>query len=174
VLAKDGATADVAATLIANAVDLPGHPSIKREPACVLAPDSDLRERLVTTAVGALGKDEIAEALERGWAVAEAYRRRGLIEAAALFLGGEVRVSGAFLFRKLMPFVAPLWPAGHLPHEGGDYAVIDADSNRQHCGTGVDIAASVISPLVGEMAGRPEGGAKGRHPIPSSTEPHHA
>jgi ApbE superfamily uncharacterized protein (UPF0280 family) len=109
VLARDGATADVAATLIANAVDLPGHPSIRRGPACALAPDSDLGERLVTTAVGPLGEDEIAEALTRGLAVAESYRRRGLIEATALFLCGEVRISGELLSRKLaFPRAPPL------------------------------------------------------------------
>ena len=104
VLGHDGATADVAATLIANAVDLPGHPSIRREPAHDLAPESDLGERLVTTDVGLLEEHEIAEALERGLAVAEAYRRRGLIEAAALFLNGEVRMSGELLSRKLVLF----------------------------------------------------------------------
>jgi ApbE superfamily uncharacterized protein (UPF0280 family) len=30
VLARDAATADAAATLIANAVDLPGHPGVER------------------------------------------------------------------------------------------------------------------------------------------------
>ncbi len=87
VLAWDAATADVAATLIANAVDLPGHPAIHRERACDIQPDNDLGERLVTTDVGALDSREIALALESGLAVAEAYRRRGLIEAAALFFG---------------------------------------------------------------------------------------
>jgi ApbE superfamily uncharacterized protein (UPF0280 family) len=106
VLAHDGATADVAATLIANAVDLPGHSSIKRKPACDLAPDSDLGERLVTTGVGPLEDEEAARALERGLAVADAYRRRGLIEAAALFLGGEVRTSGETVSRKFAPLRA--------------------------------------------------------------------
>ncbi|HVW54193.1 MAG TPA: UPF0280 family protein [Rhizobiaceae bacterium] len=108
VLAEDGATADVAATLIANAVDLPGHPAIRREPACDLAPDSDLRERLVTTHVGLLEGDEIAEALDRGLAVAESYRKRGLIEAAALFLAGDLRISGeSFRLESLRPFAPP-------------------------------------------------------------------
>ena len=49
VLARNGAEADAAATLIANAVDLPGHPAISRRPALALAPDSDLGDRLVTT-----------------------------------------------------------------------------------------------------------------------------
>jgi ApbE superfamily uncharacterized protein (UPF0280 family) len=106
VLARDGASADAAATLIANAVDLPGHPAIRRERACDLQPDSDLGERLVTTAVGALSGEEVVAALARGAAAAEDFRRRGLIEAAALFLDGQVRVCGALLSESV-PLRAP-------------------------------------------------------------------
>ncbi len=95
VLAKDAAAADAAATIIANAVNLPGHPAIERAPACELAPDSDLRERLVTVGVGALSSADVAAALYAGLAVAEDCCQQGLIEAAALFLGGEIRVCGA-------------------------------------------------------------------------------
>ncbi|MBZ9996251.1 UPF0280 family protein [Mesorhizobium sp. BH1-1-4] len=95
VLARTGAEADAAATLIANAVDLPGNPAIRRVPARDLSPDSDLGTRLVTQAVGALAPDEVARALDNGLAVAEDFRRRGLIAASALFLGGEARISGA-------------------------------------------------------------------------------
>jgi uncharacterized protein len=42
VLAATAAAADAAATLIANAVDLPGHAAVRRAPACSLDPDSDL------------------------------------------------------------------------------------------------------------------------------------
>ncbi|EKF19092.1 assimilatory nitrate reductase (NADH) subunit alpha [Nitratireductor pacificus pht-3B] len=51
----------------------------------------------------------------------------------------------------------PLWPAGHLPLKGGDYAntVVAPDDWRK-------LQCQPISPLVGEMAGRPEGGAKKR------------
>ena len=94
VLAASGAAADAAATLIANAVDLPGHPAVGRAPAATLRAESDLGERLVTTAVGPLRPDEVAAALGAGVACAEAMRRRGLIAAAALFLQGEVRVAG--------------------------------------------------------------------------------
>ena len=52
VLADRAAAADAAATIIANAVDLPGHPAIVRVPARELAPDSDLGEQPVTQAVG--------------------------------------------------------------------------------------------------------------------------
>ncbi|WP_204349766.1 hypothetical protein, partial [Klebsiella pneumoniae] len=53
VLARDAASADAAATLIANAVDL-DHPAIRRRPARNLDPDSDLGDRLVTVGVGDL------------------------------------------------------------------------------------------------------------------------
>ncbi|RWO48015.1 MAG: UPF0280 family protein [Mesorhizobium sp.] len=95
VLARTGAKADAAATLIANAVDLPGNPAIKRIPAHELSPDSDLGARLVTHGVGTLGLGEVARALDNGLAVAEDFRRRGLIAASALFLGGEIRISGS-------------------------------------------------------------------------------
>lgn len=95
VLARTGAEADAAATVIANAVDLPGHPSIRREPARALAPDSDLGERLVTTGVGPLSEADVVTALGAGLAVAQTLRRRGLIKAAALFLNDAVRVCGA-------------------------------------------------------------------------------
>ena len=51
VLADRAAMADAAATIVANAVDLPGHPSVVRVPARSLAPDSDLGDRLVTRGV---------------------------------------------------------------------------------------------------------------------------
>ncbi len=66
VLADRAAAADAAATIIANAIDLPGHPAIVRVPACELAPDSDLGERLVTRAVGDLTRAEIEQALHAG------------------------------------------------------------------------------------------------------------
>lgn len=94
VLARTAAEADAAATIIANAVNLPGHPAITRVAASSLAPDSDLGERLVTTAVEALTADEIARALERGAAVAGKLRREGRIAAAAIFLAGESRAIG--------------------------------------------------------------------------------
>ena len=59
VLARTAAQADAAATVIANAVDLPGHPAIIRMPANELQPDSDLGDRLVTRDVGALTEFEI-------------------------------------------------------------------------------------------------------------------
>lgn len=96
VLASSGAAADAAATLIANAVDLPGHPAIKRQPAFELAPDNDLGVRLVTVEVSMLSPRETAQALQAGLMVAEDYRQRGLITAAALFLNGATVLAGDF------------------------------------------------------------------------------
>ncbi len=95
VVARTAAAADAAATMIANAVDLPGHPAIARSPACELAPDNDLGDRLVTTGVGPLTPDEIDAALDRGTTAAAEYRNRGLIAAAYLALAGETRTVGA-------------------------------------------------------------------------------
>jgi hypothetical protein len=97
VIAVTGAAADAAATLIANAVDLPGHRAVTRRPACELAPDSDLGGRLVTVDVGALTDTEMAQALTRGLAAAEAMRARGLIGAAHLTLNRQSRATGALI-----------------------------------------------------------------------------
>jgi ApbE superfamily uncharacterized protein (UPF0280 family) len=94
VLARDAATADAAATLIANAVDCDS-PAISRMPAEALDPDSDLGARLVTTDVGPLGEDEIAAALQAGATRADAWCRSGLIRAAAIRLRGHHRLAGA-------------------------------------------------------------------------------
>ena len=94
VLACTAAQADAAATMIANAVDLPGHPAVIRCPADELQPDSDLGSRLVTREVGFLTEVEIASALEGGCDKAGQLLDLGLIEAAALHLKGEIRVVG--------------------------------------------------------------------------------
>jgi ApbE superfamily uncharacterized protein (UPF0280 family) len=95
VLAASASVADAAATLIANAVDIPGHHAIRRTPARDLDPQSDLGERRVTVAVGPLTADEIDRALASGVAEAELWRELGLIEAAALRLGDQTRLVGA-------------------------------------------------------------------------------
>jgi uncharacterized protein len=92
VLARTAAQADSAATIIANAVDLPGHPAVLRCPARDLQPDSDLGARLVTREVGNLSHYEIEEALEAGTDKARALLGQGLIEGAALRLHGETRI----------------------------------------------------------------------------------
>ena len=107
VLADTAAMADAAATVVANAVDLPGHPRVGRVRACELAPDSDLGERLVTQSVGELTPDEIRDALEAGIRLAESLCGSGLIRAAALNLQGETRVIGAAGWSQLVDIPVP-------------------------------------------------------------------
>jgi ApbE superfamily uncharacterized protein (UPF0280 family) len=92
VLARSASLADAAATVIANAVDLPGHPRIVRQPACELAPDSDLGSIPVTRSVGKLTDDEIREALDSGVRVAEKLLARDLVSSAALSLQSHSRI----------------------------------------------------------------------------------
>ena len=99
VLARTAADADAAATLIANAVDLPDHPAIQRVPASERDPDSDLGERLVVTGCDALSAAEIARALDAGLRLAETTTRAGRIEDAALFLGNDARLLGEHFTR---------------------------------------------------------------------------
>jgi ApbE superfamily uncharacterized protein (UPF0280 family) len=93
VLARDAATADAAATVVANAVNL-DHAGIVRRPASSLKDDSDLGDLLVTVDVPALPQPLIDFALARGVETARRLREQGLIEGAALFLQGRVRVAG--------------------------------------------------------------------------------
>ncbi|MFP1632577.1 UPF0280 family protein [Zhengella sp. ZM62] len=94
VFARTAADADAAATVIANAVDLPGHPAITREAACTLAPDSDLGGLPVTTAVGTLDAADVRTALDRGRACADDLAARGVIGGALLSLNGAVMTAG--------------------------------------------------------------------------------
>jgi ApbE superfamily uncharacterized protein (UPF0280 family) len=164
VLGRTAAEADAAATVIANAVDLPGHEAIERRPACELAPDSDLGERLVTTGVGRLSGKERAEALDAGLNVAERLQKQGLIEAAALFLEEDVRVCGRLGEEPIQPKgLHSTLPPSVLP---------DISPTRGEIGPAASVspiagvagravtAKLPISPLVGEMSGRTEGGAK--------------
>ncbi len=95
VLAASAAQADAAATVIANAVDLPDHPAIRRKPACDLQADSDLGLRPVTVAVPDLSPQDRARAIAAGRACAENLQVRGMIEAAAIFLQSDLGVLGA-------------------------------------------------------------------------------
>ena len=83
-MAKTAAQADAAATIIANAVDLPNHPAVVRCPANEVQPDSDLGARLVTRDVGFLTSSEIRSRLKRAMPRPANCLAVGLIEAAAL------------------------------------------------------------------------------------------
>jgi ApbE superfamily uncharacterized protein (UPF0280 family) len=86
VLAKTAAQADAAATLIANAVDLPDHPAITRQAAAELDDTSDLADQPVVTGCGPLPAADCAQALQNGYDRATSYMTRNAICGAALFL----------------------------------------------------------------------------------------
>lgn len=94
VLARSAAMADAAATQIANAVDLPGHPAIARVSAQELRDESDLGAALVVHHVGDLTAAEIRCALEGGQTRARYLQKQQLIDAAALFLRGDAAFVG--------------------------------------------------------------------------------
>ncbi|RFU48910.1 UPF0280 family protein [Paraburkholderia sp. DHOC27] len=113
VLARNAASADAAATIIANAVDVQ-HDGIVRAPAASLKDDSDLGDRLVTVDVPLLPPALIDLALTRGAEEAERLHAQGLIEGAALFLQRHARVVGLNPARPVhVPYDLPRAP--YLP-----------------------------------------------------------
>lgn len=86
VLSCCAARADVAATLIANAVDIADHPAIARRPAHDVVDDSDLGDLPVVTACGPLDATACSAALAKGRLLAERFQSQGLIAGAGLFL----------------------------------------------------------------------------------------
>ncbi len=88
VLAQNAAAADVAASLIANAITI-SSPAITRQPAASLVPDSDLKDRLVTVDVGPLSADEIDQALAAGACLARHMFDDGQIMTAYARLAGR-------------------------------------------------------------------------------------
>ena len=89
VLALCAATADVAATLIANSVDLQYHPAVTRRLANEVVDDSDLGERPVVVGCGPLAVSDRNTALRAGLDCALSMVKQNTIHAAALFLQGD-------------------------------------------------------------------------------------
>ncbi len=87
VLARTAAQADVAATLIANAVNV-ADPRIERRPACELRQDSDLGEQLVTFHVPPLDKVTLLRALRAGQRMARELQASNLIWSALMVCQG--------------------------------------------------------------------------------------
>lgn len=92
VLADTAALADVAATLIANAVTIQ-HPGIQRRPANSLRDDTDLGDRMVTVDVPSLPPALIQDALQLGLDCARGLQARGQLHAAYLCCQGQVAVT---------------------------------------------------------------------------------
>ena len=96
VLASNASQADVAATLIANQIDLPGSKKVARAMASSLSPDSDLGDRLVTVDVQSLTQTEVQQALRAGEYFAQSLVAKELINSAVLTLQGERLVVGHY------------------------------------------------------------------------------
>lgn len=94
VLASSAALADVAATLIANEVDLPKHSGIVRAVAGSQQMDSDLGQRLVTVAVPLLSEQEALAALQRGQVFAQRLDKSAGVFGGVLALQGQVLTFG--------------------------------------------------------------------------------
>ena len=92
VLAANAAQADVAATLIANAVNL-DHPAILRRPANSLRDDTDLGDRLVTVDVPRLPPALVDQALQLGLDCALAMQAHGQVFAAFVCCQGQMAVA---------------------------------------------------------------------------------
>ncbi|MEO5844641.1 MAG: UPF0280 family protein, partial [Caldimonas sp.] len=93
ILATSAATADAAATIVANAVDA-DDARIVRAPARAIRDDSDLGDRLVVRAVPPLPQALVEAALARGVGEARAQVDAGRIIGAVLSLQGRWRVVG--------------------------------------------------------------------------------
>lgn len=89
VWAAEAALADAAATHIAGRTDV-ASPAVRRAPAKSLDPASDLGQRLVVTAVGALNRDERATALAAGQTAALDLCAAGRIKGCLIAVQGEM------------------------------------------------------------------------------------
>lgn len=95
VLASDAAGADAAATLIANAVDVPSSSRVSRVAASAIMPDSDLAETPVTVNVEQLSEAEVDLAINNGVSAASTMLQQGLIKGVLIALQGSTKVLGA-------------------------------------------------------------------------------
>lgn len=91
VLAKSAASADVAATLIANEVNV-DFPGIEKRPASEVKDESDLGMIPVTVAVPNLPEDKISFALLKGAKTAREFIKTGKINTAYLSLQKQILV----------------------------------------------------------------------------------
>ncbi|HEY7083525.1 MAG TPA: UPF0280 family protein [Hyphomicrobiaceae bacterium] len=136
-LASTAAAADVAATLVANAVNLDS-PAIRRRPACELDPDSDLQGLPVTVLVGPLTAAEVDAAMAAGLARALEFRQRGLIAEAALMLAGLARTLGE-VFPSNHARARIVGTTPQCPHaRRSDLALGFADHVRPRCDRALD------------------------------------
>ncbi|WP_227268387.1 UPF0280 family protein [Roseobacter weihaiensis] len=103
VLAASAAQADAAATLIGNAVDLPGHPGIARRAANAITEDSDLGDKPVVVGCAKLSAFDRQAALQAGKDCALAFQSQNMICAAGIFLQGQVMTTNEHMLPSQKP-----------------------------------------------------------------------
>ncbi|AKS45152.1 hypothetical protein SAMN05444287_0243 [Octadecabacter temperatus] len=91
VLAENAAQADAAATLVANHVNLPNHPSVQRLPANDIVDASDLGNISAVVGCAALSRPDVKTALDAGATFAQTCLQRGLLVGASLQLQDQNR-----------------------------------------------------------------------------------
>jgi len=89
VLAETAAQADACATMLANAVNA-DDPEIKRSPAELLDPLTDIRGQMVTEKVGKIDRQKVQEAILSGQNKFYSYRNRGLLFGTLIALQGHI------------------------------------------------------------------------------------
>jgi len=94
-MATRASVADASATYLGNSTSIES-PSVKRELAESIYPETDIPGKMVTTSVGALTDDEIQAALQKGKESARALIDRGIIQGALIAIKGEVLSLGSF------------------------------------------------------------------------------
>lgn len=89
VVAQAAAQADACATMVANAVNV-DHPGIKRKPAEMLDPLTDIKGQLVTEKLGSIDQTAIQTAIKSGREKFFQYRKKGLLFGAVIAVQGHI------------------------------------------------------------------------------------
>lgn len=103
-VAESAVVADAAATALGNACDVDS-PQIRRVPAEVLRPETDIPGLTVTASVGALTADETSRALEAAGRFGQSLVDRGVLLGTLVVLNSRTVLSQGFFER-----AAPLTP----------------------------------------------------------------
>jgi uncharacterized protein len=89
--------------LVANAT-LVDDPVVKQRPAADIDPDTDIPGLLVTTEVGVLSSDSVAQALDQGAKRALEFVEAGLLVGALIAVQGKTLLVPAGLNATVAPF----------------------------------------------------------------------
>lgn len=89
VVAQAAAQADACATMVANAVNA-DHPGIKRTPAEMLDPLTDIKGQMVTESLGKIDQPAIQKAVKSGQEKFFQYREKGLLFGAVIAVQGHI------------------------------------------------------------------------------------